>query len=107
MTAAPAAETSTVIRRLPDPRTAVVTGAGGPAGIGRVTARLLAEGGWHLALVDINADGLATVEAELRDAGHKGVLAVPTNIASEASVTELFERLDAELPPVVALVNLA
>ena len=93
--------------KLPDERTAVVTGAGGPAGIGRVTARLLAEGGWHVALVDIDVAGLATVEAELRDAGHKGVFAVPTDVASEASVTELFQRLDAELPPVVALVNLA
>ncbi len=82
MTAAPAAETSTVIRRLPDPRTAVVTGAGGPAGIGRVTARLLAENGWHVALIDINADGLAGVEKELRDAGHSGLLALPTDIAS-------------------------
>ena len=49
--------------RLPEQRTAVITGAGGPAGIGRVTARILAENGWHVALVDINADGLAAVEA--------------------------------------------
>jgi len=101
------APSTIVSARLPDQRTAVVTGAGGPAGIGRVAGRLLAERGWHVALVDINADGLAAVEAELRDAGHKGVLAVPTNVASEASVAELFERIDAELPPVVALVNLA
>jgi NAD(P)-dependent dehydrogenase (short-subunit alcohol dehydrogenase family) len=93
--------------RLPDRRSAVVTGAGGPAGIGRVTARTLAENGWHVALVDINADGLAAVEAELRGAGHSDVLAVPTDIASEASVKEAFERIDAELPPVVGLVNLA
>ena len=93
--------------RLPEQRTAVITGAGGPAGIGRVTARILAENGWHVALVDINADGLAAVETELRDAGHQGVLAVPTNIASESSVNDLFARIDAELPPVVGLVNLA
>ena len=93
--------------RLPEQRTAVITGAGGPAGIGRVTARILAENGWHVALVDINADGLAAVETELRDAGHQGVLAVPTDIASEASVNELFARIDAELPPVAGLVNLA
>jgi len=93
--------------RLPEQRTAVVTGAGGPAGIGRVTARVLAENGWDIALVDINAEGLGAVEQELIDAGHKKVLAVPTNIASEASVNELFERIDAELAPVVGLVNLA
>jgi NAD(P)-dependent dehydrogenase (short-subunit alcohol dehydrogenase family) len=92
---------------LPAERTAVVTGAGGPAGIGRVTARLLAENGWQVALIDVNTDGLAAVEAELREAGHSRVLAVPTNIASESSVAEAFERIDAELAPVVGLVNLA
>src|SRR6478609_10443327 len=94
-------------RRLPEQRTAVITGAGGPAGIGRVTARVLAENGWHVALVDINAEGLDAVEAELRAAGHDGVIAVPTDIVSEASVDALFARVDAELPPVVGLVNLA
>ena len=107
MTSAPAAAASTAAARLPDQRTAIVTGAGGPAGIGRVTARLLAENGWHIALVDINAEGLAGVETELREAGHSGVLAVPIDIASESSVAEGYERIDAELPPVVGLVNLA
>jgi NAD(P)-dependent dehydrogenase (short-subunit alcohol dehydrogenase family) len=107
MTSAPAAEASTVLSRLPDPRTAVVTGAGGPAGIGRVTARILAESGWHVALVDINADGLAGVEKELREEGHENLLAVPTDIASESSVTDTYKRIDSELPPVVGLVNLA
>jgi NAD(P)-dependent dehydrogenase (short-subunit alcohol dehydrogenase family) len=92
---------------LPTARTAVVTGAGGPAGIGRVTARVLAEQGWHVALLDVNADGLAQVEAELRDAGHEGVLSLPTDITGEQSVADAFARIDAELPPVVGLVNLA
>ena len=92
---------------LPTERTAVVTGAGGPAGIGRVTARVLAEHGWHVALIDINADGLTQVADELRAAGHEGVIAVATDIASEVSVAAAFARIDAELPPVVALVNLA
>jgi NAD(P)-dependent dehydrogenase (short-subunit alcohol dehydrogenase family) len=101
------ASASSAALRLPDPRTAVVTGAGGPAGIGRVTARVLAENGWHVALVDINADGLAAVESELREAGHSNLLAVPTDIASESSVNDAFDRIDAALPPVVGLVNLA
>jgi NAD(P)-dependent dehydrogenase (short-subunit alcohol dehydrogenase family) len=92
--------------RLPDQRTAVVTGAGGPNGIGRVTARKLAEDGWSVALVDINEEGLAAVEKELRDAGFSA-LAVPTDIASESAVAEAFEKIDAALPPVVGLVNLA
>ena len=104
---APASATSTALPRLPDPRTAVVTGAGGPAGIGRATARALAESGWHVALVDINAEGLAGVEQELREAGHQNLLALPSDIASESSVTEAYQRIDSELPPVVGLVNLA
>ena len=107
MTFAAAPETSTVAARLPDMRTAVVTGAGGPAGIGRATARMLAENGWHVALVDINAEGLAGVEKELREAGHENLLAVPTDIASESSVTDAYHRIDSELPAVVGLVNLA
>jgi NAD(P)-dependent dehydrogenase (short-subunit alcohol dehydrogenase family) len=101
------APTSSTVPRLPEARTAVVTGAGGPAGIGRVTARVLAENGWHVALVDINADGLAAVEAELRQAGHANLLAVPTDIASESSVNNAYDQIDAGLPPVVGLVNLA
>ena len=104
MTSSPATPTPGA---LPDRRTAVVTGAGGPAGIGRVTARVLAEAGWDVALVDLNADGLAAVEAELRDAGHDRVLAVPTDVAAESSVAEAFDRIDAGLAPVVGLVNLA
>lgn len=107
MTSAPAAETSSTPARLPENRTAIVTGAGGPAGIGRVTARMLAENGWHVALIDINAEGLASVEKELREAGHDNLLSVPTDIASESSVTEAYQQIDSELPTVVGLVNLA
>lgn len=92
---------------LPAARTAVVTGAGGPAGIGRVTAAVLAEQGWHVALLDVNAEGLAQVEAELTAAGHTGLLSLPTDITDEQSVAEAFTRIDAELPPVAGLVNLA
>jgi NAD(P)-dependent dehydrogenase (short-subunit alcohol dehydrogenase family) len=99
--------TSSASPRLPDRRTAVITGAGGPAGIGRVTARTLAENGWHVALVDINAEGLAAVAAELREAGHPDLLEVPTDITSESSVADAFDRIDGDLPPVAGLVNLA
>lgn len=54
------------MRRISD-RVAVVTGAG--SGIGRATARALAERGAHLALVDFNPDGLADTERLLAGAG--------------------------------------
>jgi NAD(P)-dependent dehydrogenase (short-subunit alcohol dehydrogenase family) len=92
---------------IPQDRTAVVTGAGSPAGIGPAVARLLAENGWHLALVDVNRHGLATVEAQLRAAGHQGLLSVAADVSSQDSVQEVFDTVDRELPPVVGLVNLA
>lgn len=92
---------------IPAEKTAVVTGAGGTAGIGRAVARTLAEGGWHVALIDIDADGLAKVEAELKDAGHENVLAIPTDISSKDSVEAAFTAVDENLQPVVAVVNLA
>jgi NAD(P)-dependent dehydrogenase (short-subunit alcohol dehydrogenase family) len=92
---------------LPAERTAIVTGAGSPVGIGRAAAERLAQDGWHVALLDVNADGLAVVEAELRAAGHRNLLALPTDIASQESVDAAFARMDEELPPVVGLVNLA
>src|SRR5664279_194699 len=92
---------------IPADRTAIVTGAGGPAGIGRAVARVLAADGWHVALVDINDAGLAAVQAELSAAGHDNVLALPTDISSPESVQAAFTRIDDELPPVVGLVNLA
>ena len=59
-----------------------------------MTARMLAENGWHVALIDINAAGLPGVEKELQDAGHSGLLSVPTNIASESSVADAYEQID-------------
>jgi NAD(P)-dependent dehydrogenase (short-subunit alcohol dehydrogenase family) len=91
----------------PAEKTAVVTGAGGTAGIGRTVALALAEAGWHVALIDINADGLAQVEKELVAAGHENVLAIPTDISSGDSVAAAFAIIDERLPPVVGLVNLA
>src|SRR5664280_757435 len=92
---------------MPAVKTAVVTGAGSPFGLGRTVARTLAEGGWHVALIDNNADGLAKVEKELKDSGHENVLAIPTDISSEDSVVAAFAAIDEKLPPVAALVNLA
>jgi NAD(P)-dependent dehydrogenase (short-subunit alcohol dehydrogenase family) len=94
-------------RPLPAEKTAVVTGAGGIAGIGRAVARTLADAGWHVALIDINAEGLAAVEKELKDSGHDKVLAIPTDVSSKDSVAAAFATIDQKLPPVVGLVNLA
>jgi NAD(P)-dependent dehydrogenase (short-subunit alcohol dehydrogenase family) len=87
----------------PAQRTAVVTGVGAPRGIGRVVARRLAKEGWNLALVDVRADGVAEIAEELGAVA----LGVPADITSPESVAAAFARIDAALPPVVGLVNLA
>ncbi|MFB9378771.1 SDR family NAD(P)-dependent oxidoreductase [Kineococcus gynurae] len=90
----------------PPARTAVVTGVGAPRGIGRVVARRLAEEGWQLALVDVAADGVAEIETELRAAG-RTVLGLALDITDPDAVARGLARVDAELAPVVGLVNLA
>ncbi len=50
-------------------RTAVVTGAA--SGIGRSLAQLLARKGCHLALVDVNRNGLEELARDIRAAGRK------------------------------------
>ena len=54
-----------------DNRLAVVTGAASARGIGRATARLLAEQGAQVAIIDLRAEDAEAAAAELGD-GHRG-----------------------------------
>lgn len=90
----------------PDRRTAIVTGVGAPRGIGRVVARRLASEGWSIGLVDISEDGVRAFTDELRGEGID-VAGVPADIASPESVQAAMVVFDAQLPPVIGLVNLA
>jgi NAD(P)-dependent dehydrogenase (short-subunit alcohol dehydrogenase family) len=93
--------------QFPSDRTAVLTGAASARGIGRATADRLAGEGWHIAILDI--DGTAAEEAAADIAQRHGVqaLGVATDVSDEASVDAAISRVEAELPPVVALANLA
>lgn len=93
--------------RIPEHRTAVITGAGSPTGIGQCIARVLAAAGWQLALIDVNAEGLADVQARLRHEGHDRVITLTGDVTSPESVAAAFARVDASLPPVVGLVSSA
>jgi NAD(P)-dependent dehydrogenase (short-subunit alcohol dehydrogenase family) len=84
-------------------RVAVVTGGG--RGIGAATARLLAVQGWDVCVsyrVDVEAAG--RVAEECRAAGRRA-MAVPADVSSEHDVLRLFERVDAHLGRLGALVN--
>jgi rhamnulose-1-phosphate aldolase/alcohol dehydrogenase len=72
-------------------RVALVTG--GASGIGRATARLLAERGAHVAVADLNEEGAHRVAEELTAAhGLRRAVAVAVDVTDEAAV----ERMVAE-----------
>lgn len=90
----------------PADRTAVITGAGSPRGIGAALARRLASNGWHLGLFDRDAAELAARASELSGLGPRVVTAV-VDVTDPAQVDAGAAAVEAALPPVLALVNVA
>lgn len=93
--------------QFPESRAVILTGAASPRGIGRASAHYLAEQGWNIGIIDLDADAAASVAAEIAE--QHGVVAAGAgaNVADEAQVRAAFDTLEAALPQVVALVNLA
>lgn len=91
----------------PSERTAVVTGAGAPRGIGRHVARTLAASGWNVAVLDIDESAVTGFASELAAESGRTVVGIGADIADKESVERAFATIDAELPPVLAEVNLA
>lgn len=89
------------------PRTAVITGGGSRRGIGRATALRLAEAGWSVAILDI--DGGLAEEAASSITANEGVetLGLGVDVTDEASVDAGVSAVEAKLPPIEALVNIA
>jgi 3-oxoacyl-[acyl-carrier protein] reductase len=83
-------------------RTIVITGAA--RGLGAAMARRLAPQRATLALVDLGADSLGEVAAACRKLGAT-VHAYGANVAKEADVVALFDRIVADCGGVDALVN--
>jgi NADP-dependent 3-hydroxy acid dehydrogenase YdfG len=85
-------------------KTALVTGAG--RGIGRAIARAFAAEGAAVALVARSRADLASVAAEIREAGGRA-LAVPTDVTQDGAVEALVENVTGELGRLDILVTSA
>lgn len=91
----------------PAVRTALLTGAASPRGIGRATARRLASGGWNIGIIDIDSAASAAVAAELAAEFGVQALGVGADVSDEAAAHDAVAQLASALPPIVALANLA
>jgi NAD(P)-dependent dehydrogenase (short-subunit alcohol dehydrogenase family) len=83
-------------------KTAVITGAA--QGLGRETARLLAEAGANVVIADLNPEA-ASITAAAIEAGSGIAMACKVDVADEASVKALFAAVDARFGGVDILVN--
>ena len=91
----------------PAERTAVVTGAASPRGIGRATAARLASSGWSVAVLDLDDDASKATAGEIADRYGVTTVGIGTDVADRASVDAAIARIDQALPPVVGLANVA
>jgi NAD(P)-dependent dehydrogenase (short-subunit alcohol dehydrogenase family) len=81
----------------------VITGAS--RGIGAATARLAARAGYRICINYLRDDEAAQrVLAEVRELGAEAI-AVKADVSVEDEIIQLFQRVDAELGPLTALVN--
>ena len=83
-------------------KVALVTGAG--RGIGKATARWLAQQGMRVGVNDVDLASAKAVERELRIEG-LAALAVPGSVARQADAAAMMEQAEAQLGPLWLLVN--
>jgi 2-hydroxycyclohexanecarboxyl-CoA dehydrogenase len=89
-------------------RTAVVTGAASPRGIGFATAGRYAQEGWAVALLDIDEPGIKTAEQRLREQWDVPSIGIGVDVTDRDSVLgSVNEVVESDLPPVGALANIA
>jgi 3-oxoacyl-[acyl-carrier protein] reductase len=83
-------------------KVAIVTGAA--RGIGAATAQRLAQDGFAVAVLDLEADDCADTVAAIESAGGKA-LAVGADVSDAEQVQTAVDRIASELGPPVVLVN--
>jgi 2-hydroxycyclohexanecarboxyl-CoA dehydrogenase len=91
----------------PAERTAVITGAASPRGIGRATADRLARDGWSIAILDLDGEAAKRTAAEIGGDRSVASLGVAADVADPDSVEAAIAQVEAGLPPIIGLANLA
>lgn len=91
----------------PTDRTALVTGATSARGIGRATVRYLARQGWHIGIIDLDDAACRTLAAELTAEFGIRAAGAGSDVADEISVRRAVDELEAALPQIVGLANVA
>jgi len=91
----------------PADRTAVLTGAASERGIGRATADKLASLGWSIAIVDIDGDAAREAAVAIQAAHGTPTIGVAADVSDKESVDIAITQIEASMPPIVGLVNLA
>ncbi|WP_432565701.1 SDR family oxidoreductase, partial [Kineococcus sp. SYSU DK003] len=76
-------------------RTAVVTGAASPRGIGFATARRFAAEGWTVALLDVDQAGAEAAADKISSEFGTAVLGLAADVTDQASLTRCVEAIAA------------
>src|SRR5512132_1954750 len=91
----------------PAERTAVITGAASPRGIGRATADRLARDGWSIAILDLDGEATRRTAAEIGGNRSVASLGVAADVADPDSVEAAIAQVEASLPTIIGLANVA
>ena len=94
-------------KSFPAERTAVITGAASARGIGRATADRLARDGWSIAILDLDEEGAKRTAAKIASNRSVAALGVGADVADEGSVEAAIAQVEAALPPIIGLANVA
>lgn len=91
----------------PQARTVIVTGAASPRGIGRAAADLLAQQGWNIGIIDLDETECKDLAGDLSDSYAVEAFGAAADISDEVMVRAAIDQIEANLPQIVALANIA
>lgn len=91
----------------PTARTVVLTGAASTRGIGRAAADRMASEGWAVAILDINGVDAKAAADEIAAKHGVQTIGLGADVSDKDSVDTAIAQVEAELPPIVGLANIA